>query len=310
MTIAVLVQQPQRPQQSLPPLPSPFTITRHTWTSWDGEVFDLSDIAGGIVLGEQLEGLLPLPHERYTSTSPARAGSRSRGGRDLERPVFWTVAVYSDRSSAEWLERHRRFWRSMDRRRPGVWTVHTLEGQSRSLVCRFVRVTEPSLRTDPLAAGEALYGVELVADEQPYWRGRYEPAVFDLGGDVGADFIPPEGAPAFNVVQASTIAGATVENPGDVLSWPVWTVLDDARDVVLGVGADLIGLGIDLVDGDVLRIDTRRQATTLNGERVRGILTPHDFAPIPARSTMPLNITATGTGRIRVDVEPLYEGAL
>lgn len=309
MTLAVLVQS----ARSLPPGPRPpaaFTGVRHTWQGWDGVVWDLSDPRSGVVMLEgPLEGLLNVPHERYVSRSAGRPGSRTTGHRALERPVFWTIGVYHDESSAAWVALNRDFARSLDRRRPGVWTVYLPDGSEFSLVCRFVRV-DPALNGDPVADGLAAFGIELVADEQPYWRGHADPHVFDLADGAGGDFIPETGAPDFEIVQASTIAGATVENPGDVASWPVYTVTAASDDVVLGVGSDRIGVQLALTEADTLRIDTLRQVTTLNGERVRGVLNPHEFAPIPARSRMPLNLTATGTGQIKVDVVPLYERVL
>lgn len=269
----------------------------------------LSDPDGGVFLtADGVVGLGTGPGDRFFQASPGVAGSRYTGARAAERPVVWPLEVYSEASSVGFVELDRAFWRTLRRDRTGLWSVQQAPtGETRTLECRFVSVDD-SFAVDPALAGTADYVVQLVA-EDPYWRGAPVRREFTAGST--SPFVPVEGGPSFTISDASTIANATIDNPGDVDAWPVWTVYGPTTDVTVGIGTALVGIPGDLDADDVLVIDTdpRRQSATLNGVRQRGVLAPHDFAPIPAGGISALSLTMVGTGRVTVEITPRFERA-
>lgn len=294
----------------VPPAPpaSPFRGLVQKWTGWDGSVWEVSNPAGGVFFeADGVVGLGDGPADRFFSTSPAVAGSRFRGSRNLERPVVWQVGVFSDVSSQAWIDLTRAFRNTLHRQRPGVWMVTQPSGESRTLACRFTDSPD-SLGVDPVRLGWGSWTVNLVA-EDPYWQGA--PIRRTFAASEPADFFPEGGGPPFTISEGSTLASATINNPGDVDAWPVWTVNGPTTAVSLGVGDASIGIPGDLDEGDVLVIDTdpRRQSATLNGARVRGVLSPHDFAPIPAGGMSDLTLTIVGDGSVECVIVPRYERA-
>lgn len=284
-----------------------FEALRQTWTGWDGSTWVLSDPDEGVFLTDGgVAGMGQVPSARFSSVAPGVAGSRFRGARALERPVMWNLHVYSDVSSAAWVDRDRAFWRTMRTDRVGRWTVQQVAtNTTRYLDCRFVS-TDDTYPRDPVLAGWADYEVHLVADD-PYWRGAPVGRAFAVAGDP-VDFLPAAPGDPFVISEGSSLASATIENPGDVEAWPVWTITGPTTDVTVGIGDSLVGIPGDLDEGDVLVIDTdpRRQSATLNGVRTRGILAPHDFAPIPAGGVSGLSLAMTGTGAVSVQIVPRY----
>jgi hypothetical protein len=158
----------------------------------------------------------------------------------------------------------------------------------------------------------AQYTIALVASD-PYWRGKPVRRVFLAA--TPADFIPVSGGPTFTIAEASTLSTASISNPGDVDVWPTWTVTASGAgisDVSVVVGGSELGSATALTAGDVMVIDTdpRRQSVTINGTRVRGILSPHQFAPIPSGGeAVPLEVGITGTGSVAIEIVPKWERA-
>lgn len=280
-----------------------------TWTGWDGSVWDLTDETGGVfATNDGSVGFGFAPADIFTSSSAALAGSRYRGSRTGERRIRLPLQVYAG-SSAAWFAMEKRFWLTMRRDRPGTLTVvQKSTGEARSVAARFVTDGQPAYTHDPGARGWADYSVELLA-EDPYWRGA--PIRRTFAGSAPVDFLPDAPGDPFVISEGSNLSTATIRNPGDVDAWPVWTVSGPTTAVTLGVGSAEIGVPGELMGDDVLVIDTdpRRQSATLNGVRVRGVLSPHDFAPIPAGGDATLSLAVTGTGSVVCELVPRYERA-
>lgn len=206
-----------------------------------------------------VRGLQMPPIDRFTSESPAIAGSRWRGSRTTERSVFWPLFIYSDASSAAWLEVDRAFWRTMRPDQTGIWTVTTPDGQSRRLVCRYSELADDSIARDPFAQGWMLYGVTLIA-EQPFWLGRLQtrsvrvgtPGPF-FGGPAGSGFGPP-----FFISSGSALVDTSIDNPGDMPAPPVF-VLDGPWDsgAAVGIGSAVTTYNAAVPVGSSVVIDTR-----------------------------------------------------
>lgn len=289
-----------------PPPGIKFTGLVITWTGWDGSEWTLTDDTGGVFLtAEGVEGLDFAPADRFTTASPLVAGSRYRGSRTLERPIVLPIQVFSD-SSAGWLAIQRAFFRSLHRDRVGTLSVSLESGEVRTIEARLVTPGGKAHGRDPMALGWSDHEVHLVA-EDPYWRGEEIVEPFTAG--TPAEFFPEDGGPEFHIAGTANFSTATITNPGGVDAWPVVTVRDATTAFSVGIGGSTVGSTYDLADGDVMVIDydPRRQSVTVNGVRVRGILSPHDFAAIPAESTTSLDISLTGTGSVEVALVPLFE---
>lgn len=314
-----------------PPVASNWGSLVVTWTGWDGSQWTLSDgrDSGVFLTATGTRGLIMPPIQRYTSESPALPGSRWRGSRVQERECFWPLFVYSDASSAEWLARDRAFWATMRPDLPGSWAVADLDGHTRTLSCRFVSADD-SLDADPLFRGWQAYGVTLVA-EQPYWLGatvsksfRNSAPVPFFGGATGGGK-----APSFFISSGSTLANATIDNPGDIDA-PLIYVLDGPWDAgaSVGVGDAQTVYGAAIPDGQSVVIDTRpdwlgaRQVATptdpvgsaewlaaieADGTDVFTSLSAIALnITVPSGASQSLQISASGTGALHVALSPRF----
>ena len=283
--------------------------TSHLWTGWDGSEWDLSGLGSGVSLGSGVRGLTMPPVQRFSTDSPGVAGSRWRGFRTQEREVFWPLRVYHEAKSQEWIEYDRALWATMHPARTGVWTVTHPDGSSRSLTLRCVDDGSHAFDTDPALLGWARYAVTLVA-EQPYWEGEpltrswktVDPKPF-FGGVVGGK------GPTFYISSGSTLGNATMDNPGDVDAWPVWTIYGPTSSVSVGVGGKLVTVPFAIADGDSLTIDTRpsaQTAFTAAGVEMTSQLSAFNFAPVPSGQSVPLSLSMVGNGVVQAALTPLH----
>lgn len=285
---------------------------RHVWRGWDGSEWDLSQVDGRVVMmAGDVEGLDDLDVDLFTTEAAAVPGSRFRGARDKAREVYWPIMVQGD-TVEEYLANREGFRRTLHPRRPGVWTVTRPDGRSRSITL-YYRPDPMAYSRDPLPEEFEVGGVNFLALD-PYWRGAPVPRTFQIGVDT-QPFIPPGGGPPLHIAQASTTADATINNDGDEPASLTWKVTAGAGGIaagmVLAIGDAELGVVPDLDAGDVLVIDTapNRQTTTLNGTRIRGILSPHEFGAVPPGGTTTLTIEATGVGVVEATLVPLHRRA-
>jgi len=286
----------------------------HELVGADGSTWVLTDWRSGVFLGtDGVLGLMEAPAERYTSTSPAVAGSTWRGSWVKERPVRWRVHV-SHRDRSRWLSLHRAFFGALSTTALATWRVGFPDGSWRSLDVRLTGTGPHAFAHDPVRRGWAVIDVDLVA-EDPWWRGN--PVVQSWSDDTEDKLFFGGAAmagPTFFLSSSSLIDSAQMSNPGDVDAWPVWTVRASGKTsaVSLGVGGAQITAAVDMDTGDVLVIDTdpRRQSCTLNGTRTRGLLVEHEFAPIPPGAHVDLDISLSGYGSVQAAIVPRWARCL
>lgn len=291
---------------SPPPAPvSPWFGLDMEWVGADGSVWQLTDWATGVFLdADALEGLHFPQIAPFSSESRAVPGRRLRGWRATARSVFWPVWIFAD-SSAEWLGRYRDFFNTVHPDRPGRWTVRA-DGSERHLDLTGVFRTSYAYSRDPLMAGWGKYGVTFEAS-QPYWSGKdVERGPWSTAAPV--DFFESGGSPDFHIMPKATFGSATIDNPGDVDAYPVWTAIGPLSALELGVGGRIIDVPFSVSDGDVLVIDTdpRNQTATLDGVDVSETLGFQSFAPVPSGNEVPLHVEATGSGSVSCALTPLY----
>jgi hypothetical protein len=274
------------------------------WTGWDGSVWNLSDPASPIRLMAGVRGLSMPPVRRYTADSPAVPGSRFRGAVPQEREVFWPLKVFTG-TGQQWHDQDRAFFKTMDPERPGVWAHTTPDGQTRRLTCRFVDDDEHTYGIAPAGIGWAAYGITLVA-EQPYWEGTQQIRYF--GADPAVLFFTAD-ASVFALDPEQTVATATMDNPGDVDAYPVWTISGPSDRAVLGVGGRLIEVPFPVPAGKEVTVDPRPTAQTAidsDGNDRTGELGAVDFAPVPPGESVTLSLELVGDGFISAALTPLH----
>lgn len=276
------------------------------WEAWDGVTWDLLDPAAGTFLAGEVRGLTMPTGTRYTTSSPAVAGTSDLGEHVDEREAFWPLFVWHDGGSQAWIERDRAFWRGLRRGKFGSWVVVHPDGTERRLRCRFVDDGGHSYPVDPTRKGWALYGVTLVAP-MPYWQGT--PVVRSFKAADPVEFFQADG---LHISPGSHIDSASIPNDGDVEGWLVWTITGPTTSVSVGVGGDLVEVPFPLAAGESLTIDTHPTAQTAidhTGADRTDELGAVDFAPVEPGERVDLDITVVGTGYVTATLTPLYERA-
>lgn len=291
-----------------PPQGPVWASSQHTWTDYTGAVWDISGRSSGVYLRAGVRGMNMPPITRYTSKSPAVAGSRWRGSITEERDVFWPLHLFQRNGSQEWLDHDARFWDTLNPDRTGVWSVVQPNGTSRHLTLRFMDDGGQSFDTSPELFGWCSYGVNLIA-EQPYWVGETisrtwgqvdNPTNF-FGGSAGY-------GPPFYISSASTMANATIDNPGDVPAWPVWTIKAPFTSATVGVGGKSVQVPFAMSEGS-LRIDSNPAAQTavdhLGVDRTAQ-LGQVKWGDVPVGVSTPVAVSMVGQGNITLELRPRY----
>lgn len=299
------------PVEAPPPVvPSPWPgLAAMTWTGWDGSVWDLLTGAQGVLLtAEGVRGMSMPPIQRYTSSSPAVAGTRWKGSRTDEREVFWPILLDSEESSAQWVARDKAFWKTMHPDRPGIWSVTSVGGSTRTLRCRFASDGDHSYDVEPSSQGWAAYGITLVA-EQPYWQGA--PAQWSWSNAAAVPFfggVPGGSGPPFVISSGLTIAGAAVSNPGDVDGHLVYTITGPTTSVSVGYAGSVVSLGT-IAGGQSRIVDTHPDQLTVvdqNGvDRWSELGAVAEFdSPVPPGLDVALSLSMVGAGTVSAVLVP------
>lgn len=275
-----------------------------TWTGWDGSVWPLvGSNAGNPRLGRGVKGLHMPKFSVQKSQSILVPGADVEGYTIDERAVFWPV-LFRASSPAEWLAEHGAFFDSFHPVKTGLWTVGS-GVSARTLPLRGDFSGGTVFDRDPVLSLWAMIGLELEAP-RPLWRGQSIRQRFE--NTEGVPFIDPAGSPPFHISRGASFAEARVENPGDEPAYMVHTMEGPLDLVTIGFGDAVIEVPFTIPDGSVLVIDTdpASRYATLDGVDVTRELGFQMFAPVPAKGTTPLTLTADGAGAVTVELTPLY----
>jgi len=224
---------------------------QHTWMGWDGSEWDLSDTESGLFFMPGIRGLAMPTVTHYRSSSPSVHGSQWRGMNIPDRDVFWPLRMDSAGSSQDWLALDAAFWVTMRPEKTGTWTVQQPTGVRRSIDLRF-NSDDTVFVNDPSFLGRMVYGVTLDA-EQPFWR--EDPIVRTFRATVPAPFFSGPGIVQIN--SAHQLAHATVDNPGDVAAYVVWTLAGPFDSASVGTAGKSISVPFALGPGEMLSIYTQ-----------------------------------------------------
>lgn len=295
---------------SSPPVGAPTEVTNWrglgiTWEGPDGQTWDLTDRAGGILLtGQGVEGLHDPRITKYGSSSPGIPGKRSRGWRAEPRDVFWPLFVWADGSDA-WRNRALEFFASIHPENAGTWRVKA-GADERLLRLTGVYDSPHRYAYDPLLTGWQTFAVALEAD-QPFWEG--EPVQRGpWASPAPSEFFPPAGGPPLTISSSSTFGNAVVPNPGNVESFGRWTAVGPLQNIVLGVGPAWNTIPFSLEGGRTLVIDTdpRHPSALLDGVDVTARMGLQQWSAVPPGSEIPLHVAATGEGSVAFHHTPLF----
>lgn len=286
-------------------VPSPWQKMTHTWTGWDGSVWDLSRPSKGVfLLREGLEGLGMPDFTNYTHGSPLVHGEQWDGWLATGRKVFWNIGVYSDTNSHDWVKLNRGFWKTLRPGKTGVWTVGLPTGERFSLTLRLGAGSGAVFDQDPIQHGWKAYGIELFP-EQPFWEAP--DVINEWGAGEHIPFLGPEDiGPPFYVSPVATIGTAKVTNPGDVETYLRWTITGPTSSVTVGIGGENTIIDFPVPEGRKLVIDTnpRNLIAELNGVDVMPQLRQFKYPALQPGVNIKLTLSMEGTGSVEAAFTP------
>lgn len=318
MSVLVFAQ----PAATQPPPASTGPSVEYTdlWTGVDGITWNLSSWTSGVYLQSGVTGVGHAQVERWTQDSPAIPGSLFGGARSLAKTVQWPIVITTSTTpDTSWKDLCRRWWKGWSKDQPGTWTRVDSDGLAKRLKLLHNPSGDFSLNIDPGLLPWVPWMVDAVADS-PYWEGdpitqsfaAPKQYLFFGGGDPDAEPAPEEIAPPFFISQASTLATASISNPGDVDVWPLLTIDGPFAAWSISINGGTVS-GPAVADGDqwVISTDPAFREATKNGSlSVTGLLTACDPRPVPPGEDVPITIAATGAGTVSCQITPLYEMGL
>jgi phage-related protein len=249
--------------------------------------FDGSD---GYILTTGLRGLgIPTTDVRITNSAGDGGTWRStrRGIRELDLPI---VVIADDRDSVE--SKLRRLAAALSDRYGTPKLVATYsDGSSYEIEVHYTGGAETLFGSD--AGSTYCRWMLTVQAPQPYWTSQ-QLVSFSLAYDGSTRGLLPD-LSMLKVKTNSVLGSFTIENPGDVDAFPVWTI--NGKSTLTSI--TLNGVGFTYTEttaaGDKRTIDTRNatvvDASSVNKYAYLGTA-PKLFAIPPGRSTITVAITS------------------
>jgi hypothetical protein len=259
------VGAPIAPQQGGGPLGITFDVPKAWWIDPRGGVWPLMDTtAGWWTIDAGVKGMDAVAPVVFTNDNVPRGGTQVRWIQPDARTITWPLRV-EGRTHATFKKRWRdlaRAFTSTRRLGPGQLLVSRPDGSARQIDAYYQEGFEE--------AGIALGGrnfehpVLTLYCPDPYWQDLYPTEVERHYQGTGTP-IPYQGngTVGFPFVSSSLILGDTiVENPGDVETWPEWTITGPAAGITVtnnttGISWSLdpsAVLARDLAAGEVITI--------------------------------------------------------
>ncbi|OZV74765.1 hypothetical protein CA850_29755 [Micromonospora echinospora] len=225
-----------------------------TYIAPDGSVWPLSSPELGWATTDEVTGLGPAPVELVTDPHP-RGGDRIRHVYPTARVITWPLLVWGA-SHLEFLARWRALARAFALTRrlgPGRLRVSRPDGTQREILVHFAGGFEGAPGrgyTDDVAA------ISLFC-EDPYWR-AVDPLTLRYVFGTTRPYLNP-----FPSLSSGRVFGATTAtNPGEVETWPEWTVTGPAAGLVAEneTTGEAFELTYPLAAGQSIRITTEVSA--------------------------------------------------
>lgn len=223
-----------------------------TWIDADGTSYQLSGQSDRGVL-QGLQGRFMPPFRRTEDVVPLQPGARLRDVQADAREVDVPISFKSASATALRTQVRAFLLRFSPARGDGKLRVTGPGGDQRELICRYAGGME-------LDEGQGVYGaafqraVLTFRAVDPYWYATSATVATYTTGEVATFF------PFFPLrISASEIfADATVDNGGDVETWPEWIVTGPGSSIVLRnlTTGKLLSIGTTLADGETATVDT------------------------------------------------------
>lgn len=274
----------------------------------DGSEWDLSNGPVRLLGGIKMLGTAKPTH--WHGSSPALDGSVWQGMRTAMRDdSVLPIAIDGNRDSVKWRELEDDFFKAIDPRGTFTVTVARPDSQARSLTLRYADGGDPESTVDPMTRAFSTYAVECVAAD-PFWRG--EKVIRRYEAEEAPELFP---GPPFHIGSSNTIASGKADNPGDVDTWPKWTVTGPSTAFTVGVGKSTVQQSGTLAAGEKRIVDmnpAHRVVVDDTGKDQWVELIQADFAPIPPGQNVNLSMELTGAAAgtsIQLEYTPGYRRA-
>lgn len=232
-------------------------------TYWDptGAAWPMTDTERGYyVLADGVSGLGAAPYQ-LTSDPHPRGGARLRHAQPQPRSIVWPLHVRGadhQQFTERWRSLARAFTRTL-RDGPGTLDIARPDGTRRQIDVYYQEGFE----------GLGQFGTGITWDnavvtlfcEDPYWVDPVAQSVHRAYA-VGEDFL----APYPSVSSGQVLGATTIDNEGDVIVWPTWTITgpaslvtftrtDTGDSFALNPSAPAIGHGA-LLAGETVTVTT------------------------------------------------------
>lgn len=299
-----------------PEAPSGAPASSLTLTTADGTAYDLGDPTKLLAtLGRR--GFDAAQYATFADESPLVDGEIFRGARAVPRDLILPIYLRAD-TRAEFLTRKRDLLARLAPTR-GLATLEVAEedGSRRRISCYFTgRGAEGEGSRDRSGRTWTRYNLELRCPD-PYWR----------GDPLRVEFVPPNVGGLFfpllplKVESAQTFGETSFTNPGDVMSYPVWTIHGPvAGSLVLkrttpGLTVRTLTLNLTVASGHFVTVDTRPDRLAivddLGANKWPSLADGSSLWRInPGENSIEVVVPGSGAGtRIVLDAEPRFETA-
>lgn len=299
---------------------------QHTYVSirganGQGEEIPLTGIKSGswpaIVLQPGVSGLDLPPFELHADESPNLDGSMFRETRAAARQVLLPVFVYGiDRRTLR--EFKRKLANALNPKKGYcVLTFIEQDGVPRRLYCYYAGGMEGNESSNAAGFRWITYGLQLTAMDPWFYGDSEQAAKWSFGTAVpflGNPFLPIKLSPG-----TSATGTLTIDNPGDIEAWPVWTITGPLKSFEFtGPDGSRFGIpaqtgGADAIQlGRTVTIDTRPGYKTVRDDVGTNYFPLMNEAPAlwslpPGESKVETDLVAgSGTPEVTVSFIPRY----
>ncbi|MBK3573170.1 phage tail family protein [Streptomyces sp. MBT65] len=246
-----------------PPPIGPLEVPSLSWTDARGRTTLLSDWENGWLLQPGIRGLDMPGYDFYTDSSPQIDGTALRGLRVQAREVFLPVAFF-DTDRAAFMARKRSFLRTLNPALGlGTLTLTEADGSFRTIEAYYGSGAEGDFGDTVSGLHWQVIGLTFSCPS-PYWLGASIHQ--EYGSAATGSFFP---VLPLTVRDSQVLGDATIDNPGDATSYPVWTIHGPTTSAVFTNSTTGLSFSVtaSLGSSDVLVVDTRERVQTavLNG---------------------------------------------
>ncbi|MGI5515289.1 phage distal tail protein [Streptomyces sp. CA-106131] len=291
-----------------PPPVFPLEVPAVTWTDARGRTTELGHWENGWILQPGIRGFDMPAYQFYTDESPAIDGNALRGVRAQAREVFLPVTFF-DSSRADFMSRKRSFLATLNPKLgPGTITATEVDGSTRTISAYYASGAEGDFGQDTSGMRWQTVGLTFSCPS-PYWLGGSVHAEF--GGTVAGNWFP---LLPLTVRNPQVIGNITIDNPGDDVGFPVWTITGPITNATItnNTTGESFTISASMLSTDTLVIDTRERVQTavLNGTTnwwpnltTSSVL----WGLTPGVNDIDLSITgSTSHTKVEVDYQPRF----